>query len=218
MILILLFAGSIKSVSIIGKSNMELQTLLYLVVYLFNVLFISTLALRFVFPLISLEGNNFWKIKSSPLPINKYLRSRILPILIVILVIGQLISFFSSRTYSNELIQFAAILTFFVSISLIYLNFGMGGLFAVYNEKNPIRISSSQGASLSFLLSLVYMVFIVSIIFLPITDYFYRYRGIVRNDITFYSLNSALLIIGFVSIIISILFYTLLKKSLERDF
>jgi O-antigen/teichoic acid export membrane protein len=61
----------------------------------------------------------------------------------------------------------------FVTITLVSLNFGMGAAYANYKEKNPIRVASSQGASLTFLFTIIYLVFLIVLLFAPLTNYFY---------------------------------------------
>jgi hypothetical protein len=47
-----------------------------------------------------------------------------------------------------------------VTVLLVALNFGMGAVFVNYKERNPIRIASSQGASITFLFTIVFLVFL----------------------------------------------------------
>ena len=56
--LITVFISSISGIDIIilKAYNEYLKTLVYLIVSLFNVFLVASLSLRFVFPLISLEG------------------------------------------------------------------------------------------------------------------------------------------------------------------
>jgi hypothetical protein len=59
-----------------------------------------------------------------------------------------------------------------LSLTMAALNMGLGGYFANFQEKNPIRIASSQGATLTFLITLVYLILLVGIITIPITGHF----------------------------------------------
>ena len=56
--LITIFISSISGIDIIilKAYNQYLKTMIYLIVTLFNVFLVASLSLRFVFPLISLEG------------------------------------------------------------------------------------------------------------------------------------------------------------------
>ena len=70
--LITVFISSISGIDIIilKAYNEYLKTLVYLIVSLFNVFLVASLSLRFVFPLISLEGEALWKIRSAPINFN----------------------------------------------------------------------------------------------------------------------------------------------------
>jgi hypothetical protein len=66
----------------------------------------------------------------------------------------------------------ASVTALFVSLALVGLNVGAGSYFAMYKEKNPIRVASSQGASLTFLASMVYLTIVVAIMLIPLNRYF----------------------------------------------
>lgn len=174
ILLITVFISSLRSIDVIitNAYNTQIKTLVYLIVYLFNVFLIASLSLRFVFPLVSLEGETIWKIRSSPLNYKKLLITRLLIYFSVIFIIGQLLNFFSNYRFSIQLAAISQLNTTFVTITLVSLNFGMGAVFANYKEKNPIRIASSQGASLTFLFTIIYLVFLIILLFPPIINYF----------------------------------------------
>lgn len=174
LFLITVFISSLGSVDVIimNAYNTQIKTLVYLIVYLFNVFLIASLSLRFVFPLVSLEGETIWKIRSSPLNYKKLLITRLVIYFSIIFLIGQLLNFFSNYRFSIQLVVISQINTFFVTVTLVALNFGMGAIFANYKERNPIRIASSQGASLTFLFTIIYLVFLIILLFFPISNYF----------------------------------------------
>jgi hypothetical protein len=80
IILITVFISSISGINniILKAYNDYLKTVIYLVITLFNVFLIASLSLRFVFPLISLEGDTIWKIKSAPINFNHLLLKRLI--------------------------------------------------------------------------------------------------------------------------------------------
>jgi hypothetical protein len=91
----------------------------------------------------------------------------------------------------------------------------MGSLFLNLKEKSPIRLASSQGASLTFLFTIMLLVFIIALLFFPIYNYyndFLSYQARLRN-IFFFSI-----VISLISLIISFISFSLLAKSLKRDF
>jgi cytochrome bd-type quinol oxidase subunit 2 len=102
------------------------------------------------------------------------------------------------------------------TITLISLNFGMGGLFANYKEKNAIRLASSQGASITFLFTLLYLVLLILILFIPVSNYFYAMaRGI---NISIWNLLSTSLLLLVMTIIISTFSIRFGLKSFTKDF
>lgn len=197
--LITVFVSSISGIDIIilRAYNQYLKTLIYLIVTLFNAFLIASLSLRFVFPLISLEGEALWKIRSAPINFTKLLGKRLLIYFLIIFFIGQMISFFSNYQFPLQLSVVAQINTFLATITLVSMNFGMGGLFANYKEKNAIRLASSQGASLTFLFTLLYLVLLIIILFIPVSGYFYSLeRGVNYSLINLLSTTIVLLILA----------------------
>jgi ABC-2 type transport system permease protein len=216
MVLILLFISSVSSVVLIGQYNYYLQSIVYMTVFLFNVLLISTLSLRFVFPIISLEGITFWKIKTSPVNIHKYFFIRLMPYIILIFIISQLLSVFSNYQYSIHLKIMSALINALIVTGLIFINFGLGAYFADYKEKNPIRIASSQGASITFLIVILFLVALIAGSFRPFLVYFESLAKFRIYNIS--ALLEVSIYIAIVSILVSIIFYRIALRSLKKDF
>lgn len=170
--LTIVFMSSVAGIRYIGLGNFYLQTGIYLSVFLFNMLLISTLSLRFIFPMISLEGYSFWKIKSAPVDNSFLLRKKVIPMGTFILLISTGLSYFINFRFDLIFEISTLLINLISSATIIMVNLGMGGLFANYREKNTIRISSSQGASITFLLVIIYILFIVILLFMPISHYF----------------------------------------------
>ena len=172
--LITIFILSISNVDvmIMNASNIYLKTIVYLIIYLFNVFLIASMSLRFIFPLVSLEGETIWKIRSAPVNYKKMMLTRLFIYFSVIFVIGQVLNFVSNFQFSIMLSVISHLNTAFVTITLVALNFRMGAAYANYKEKNPIRVASSQGASLTFLFTIIYLVFLIILLFAPLSNYF----------------------------------------------
>jgi RsiW-degrading membrane proteinase PrsW (M82 family) len=91
----------------------------------------------------------------------------------------------------------------------------MGGYFLNFKEKNPIRISSSQGASITFLFVIIYLVILVALMFIPVYNYFksaHAYLDAPLHDLILTSL--ALFIM---SLIFAFIFINIGLKSFRRD-
>ncbi len=217
MFLITIFISSISGIDLIilNAQNQYLKTIIYLIVTLFNVFLIASLSLRFIFPIISLEGEVIWKIRSAPINFNKLLSTRLTIYFFIVLFISQIISFFSNYHFPLKLSLVAQLNSAITTITLVSLNFGMGGIFANYKEKNAIRIASSQGASITFLFTLLYLVLIIVILFIPVSNYFYSIEH--RLEISSWELISSSLILVILAVIISFTSIKLGFKSFTQD-
>jgi len=175
--LIAIFVLSISSVNVIilNAYNIYLKTVVYLIVYLFNIFLIASMSLRFIFPLVSLEGETIWKIRSAPIDYKKLMLTRLFIYFLVIFSIGQILNFVSNFQFSFLFVSISQLNTAFSTITLVTLNFGMGSAYVNYKEKSPIRVASSQGASLTFLFTIIYLVFLIIILFAPLSNYFFAY-------------------------------------------
>lgn len=179
-VLIVVFTGSISRLQI-GFHQPFLETVSYLVLYLFNAFLISSVAIRFVYPIISTEGQNFWVIRSAPVLLPKVYWLKFFLAVIPIALVAEILNFFthSGLVDTGRLMMVAAVNVPFMALALVGMNLGAGSFFANFKESNPIRIASSQGATLSFLVNILYLIILVAVLFFPLFRYFealYLYR------------------------------------------
>lgn len=216
LLLTIIFISSVSGIKFVGIGNYNLQTIIYLSLTLFKLFFISTLSLRFIYPLISLEGQSFWKLKSSPVKTNTILKTKLVLFSSFILLAGFGLSVLSKTQFGIGLTIFSLIITMFASVTMIAINFGIGGLFANYKEKNAIRLSSSQGATLAFLLNIFYMLFITMLMFKPVSEFLLS--RMIHFTFDFISFYKILIPVGVLSSLIIFFSFRLAYKSLQKDF
>jgi len=216
LLLILIFLLSVKGIRYKGLGNFYLQTGIYLSVFLFNLLLISTLSLRFIFPVISLEGEAFWKIKSAPVHPSNIIINKLFLFGLFILFISLLLTYFSNYRFEFHIKLMSFIISFIATTTIIFINLGMGGFFVNYKEKNAIRIASSQGASITFLLNIAYMLFIIIVIFKPISNYFLSLM--LRKTFEVSNMLYPLFPITIVSTIAIYISLNSIYKTLKKDF
>lgn len=221
LILIVVFVSSLRGLRFAIRFA-ELQLLTYLVLFAFSAFLSSSLALRFIFPMISLEGKPFWSIISSPFPLRKLYTLKLLIGFGLLGVTAAVVSTFMNLPFRRltpeaiYLLWFGLFSSLSIAAAMVCLNLGLGGYFANFQEKNPIRVASSQGATLTFLVSLVYLVFLVLIVILPLSRFFEA--AFIRAPFNPAGLFISSVILGIVSGIAA-LFGTLVGlSSLKRDF
>lgn len=216
ILFMLIFNISIIHVNL-GKVQPFLYSVFYTVVYLFTAFLLASLAVRFAYPAISIEAQSFWKIKSSPILLSKYFRVKYLLYIIPTIILGFLLVVFSNweHRYELRLIIYILFNVLFLSITLITLNISAGCLFSNFDEKNPIRVASTQGASLTFLLSLIYLVIASAMIFNIFDNYFISKR--LKEYLSEELILKSLAITSIISAAISFTAYLIGLKSLKRD-
>jgi ABC-2 type transport system permease protein len=216
VLLLLIFLVSIGSLEL-RLSQPFMQAVSFLTIFLFNGFLVASIALRFVFPAVSLEGDVFWAVRTSPLSLSKLYWHKFSIALVGLLVLGEGLAVSSVALLREDpvLITFSALCTLFVVLALIGLNLGAGSYFAVYSEKNPIRVASSQGASLTFLASMIYLTAVASLLVLPLHGYFeklIRY-GVSESSWTYLPV----IVIGTVSLLICVTFTSVGLRAIKRD-
>ena len=216
LFLIAVFMVSLSGIDgkLLNANNYSLRAIIYITIFLFNLFLISSLSLRFAFPALSLEGDAYWKLKSSPISMKKYMIVKFLTIFLIIFSLGQGLNYFTHIAFSRDLYLSSSINTGFITLATVSFNFGMGSFFINLKEKSPIRLASSQGASITFLFTIVLIIVLVALLFVPIYNYyndFFSFQDRLKNIY----LNS--LITSVISITISIIAISLSKKALTRD-
>ena len=172
-VLLLVFLVSISSLDL-RLTQPFLQTISYLVVFLFDGFLIASISLRFVFPALSLEGDAFWCIRSAPVSLRRLYLQKFIGSFLLIVTTAEILSVASTSMLRDSpvLVLVGSLCTAFVALGLTSLNLGAGAYFATFREKNPIRIASSQGASLTFLAGMVYLGAVVALLVVPLNRYF----------------------------------------------
>jgi hypothetical protein len=216
-----LFAISVSNINL-TLHIMDVQLLTYLVMFVFGGFMISSIALRFVFPMIGLEGQTFWALRSSPIKESKIFFIKFVLGIVLVLPIAEYIAIasnipFISKTELRSLfLWFGIFNAFWISLTMVSFNLGLGGFFANYLERNPIRAASTQGATLTFLAALLYLIVIVVIILVPVSGYFaalFQFK-IFRVQ----TILTAGMILAVVSVLLSALGFIVGLRSMRRDF
>jgi ABC-2 type transport system permease protein len=195
-----------------------LQTVSYLVVLLFNAFLVASIALRFIFPAMSLEGMSVWKVITSPVQRQKIFWLKLSVGLFITILLSESLVVFSHWSLAvNPVLQSTALLIMIgIAFFATSVNMGIGTYFADYREKNPIRIASSQSATLAFILCIIYLALVVAVMFIPYLKYFTSLQQ--QGESTNTWMMPAALIILFGSIIMGGASIIMGVKALKRDF
>ena len=221
IVLTALFGVSVGSLNL-RLRVMDVQLMTYLVLFAFGGFMTGSVALRFVFPMVGQEGMSFWLLRSAPLDPRKIYAVKFVIGFVLVFALAVWIALAGNIPFVRWsarrplLLWFGYYEAFWTSFAVVGLNLGFGSFFANFQEKNPIRAASSQGATLTFLLTLLFLAVQVAIIILPLVAYFESLFHFVRFDL------SAIVVPGTLFAVVSMLTAVgataVGLRALSRDF
>ncbi|MBI5555500.1 MAG: hypothetical protein HY920_06605 [Elusimicrobia bacterium] len=173
---------------------------------------VAAVALRFVFPQVSLEGNSFWIIRSSPLSVNRFMWEKFWLSVIPLAVLSAALIWFSNIVLkaSTFMMTFTTLTVFFLTLGLTGMGIGMGAYFPRFKVENIAQIESSMGGVLYMVFSLFYVGFTISLEAWPVRMYVLGQTGS-----KFYSSTLLLGIAGTLLVINILALYLPMKMGIK---
>lgn len=166
----------------------------------------AAIGLRFTFPAISLEGNNYWILRSSPLSIPGIMREKLLISLLPSLIIGVVLITFSNHLLSAD--RFVSVLSTFTiivaAVVISVMGIGIGALFPDFRVENIHQLESSYGGFIYMACAMGYLSLVVGTQAWPVQMHFaerfgrhhpWDWRGVALCSAIFVGLNAAAVII-----------------------
>ncbi|MGA3286860.1 MAG: hypothetical protein ABSD46_05515 [Bacteroidota bacterium] len=221
IILTVLFSVSVSNLNL-RLHVLDMKLITYLVLFAFGGFMVGSLALRFVFPLIGLEGQAFWTLRTSPIKESKIFMVKFFMGFLIVLILAEYIAISSNIPFTkitemrSLLLWFGIFSAFWISLTTVTLNLGFGGYFANYFERNPIRAASTQGATLTFLVTIIYLIVLVALVFVPISAYFTTVFRFQYFPIKLIVLPGTLFAV--ISCLLSVFGLIIGLRSMHRDF
>lgn len=158
---------------------------------------LSAMAVRFIYPSISLEGKNFYLIKSSPLSMKEFVLAKFLMNLLPFLILGEFLIVASNLLLkvTTFMMVLGAVTIFFMVFGIVGLGIGIGAIFPRFHVDNPTRIATGFGGFLYMILALLFIAFTVLLIAYPTYIIFFAHLrhyklgidGIIKSIICFSS-------------------------------
>jgi ABC-2 type transport system permease protein len=184
----------------------------FTLIFGFNSFLIVSLAVRFVYPMLSLEGESFWQLRSSPIDLRRIFYSKLLPSIILLSLIGVVLGYAAPSPFKNfhGLIPTSMVYGFVGGIIFPSMVMVFGGAFVDYKEKSPVRISSSHGATISLLVSIGVMAILSVVVFNRTFSYF-SYRVNLPVDV------SGVWVLGLVALFCVAMAHVFGMKALRAD-
>ena len=131
---------------------------------------LSAIAIRFAFPAVSLEGQAFWILQTSPISLSSLLWSKFWLNFVPLLVLGELLVFLSNLLLRvAPWMMFLSLATvFFMTIGIAAIGVGIGAMYPKFNFDNAAEIPTSFGGAVCMIVSIAFIGVIVMIEAWPI--------------------------------------------------
>ena len=144
---------------------------------------LATVAVRFVFPMVSAEGRAFWLIRKSPVDMHDFLWSKFWTGLIPVLLLIETLTIAANELLDVDpfLKTVAAVAILLLSFALVGLATGLGARYPRFTADNPSDVSGSYGGVAFMVVAVLLVIATIALVGWPSTTYLYyqvRHRPI----------------------------------------
>jgi ABC-2 type transport system permease protein len=131
---------------------------------------LSILTTRFVYPMLSLEGKQYWVIGLSPTASRWLIWEKYGLCVAGTLIVGGTLMLFSNHVLNVRPVMAVVGLVTFVTLAvgLTSLSVGLGALFPNFKEDNPAVIANGLGGTLNIVISLGYIIANIALLVPPV--------------------------------------------------
>ena len=144
---------------------------------------LATVAVRFVFPMVSAEGPAFWLIRKSPISMHDFLWSKFWTGLVPIVVLTETLT-----VAANTLLDVDPVLKIVTAAAIVGLSFalvglaaGLGARYPRFTADNPSQVAGSYGGVAFMIVAVMLIIVTVALLAWPTSTYLYyqlRHRPI----------------------------------------
>lgn len=169
---------------------------------------VSAVSVRFVYPMVSLEGRSWWVIASSPLNERNYLWSKFMVSILPLLFLSELLLIVTNilLKVSPFMMWLSAGGIFVMTFGITGLGVGMGALYPRFNVENAAQISVSYGGVTYMILSMGFIAVSVVLLATPASAIFNaQVHGQTVGSFLWWALIIAFLLVTVLSIATAII-------------
>lgn len=119
----------------------------------------SAVAVRFVFPAVSLEGESFWIVRSSPLPLKDFLWAKFWSSVLPLLVLAEVLIVLSNILLKVSLLMMiiGVATVFLMTFGIAALGVGMGAAFPRFRYENAAQIPTGFGGIAYMIVTMLFI-------------------------------------------------------------
>jgi ABC-2 type transport system permease protein len=133
----------------------------------------ATVAVRFVFPLVSSEGAAFWIIRTAPVELRHFLWSKFWTGLVPLLVLSECLTIAGNELLGVDpfLKRVAAVTIVFMTFALVGLATGLGARYPRFAADNATQVAGSYGGVAFMILAVLFVIVMIALVGWPSSVY-----------------------------------------------
>ncbi len=134
----------------------------------------SAVAVRFVFPAVSLEGASFWIIRSAPLSLKAFLWAKFWSSLLPLLALAEVLIVLSNKLLKVTpfMMGLGILTTFLMTFGITALGVGLGAVFPKFKYENAAQIPTGFGGIVYMLLTMLFIGLVITLEAWPVYKIF----------------------------------------------
>ena len=124
---------------------------------------VASLAVRFIFPAVSVEGFSYWIIRSAPISLRRFLWTKYWIYAPPLVVIAEILIVLSNYLLDVTPLMMAVstVTIFFVVLGIVGLGVGLGAVYPRFETENIAQVATGFGGLIFMILSALYVAAVV---------------------------------------------------------
>ena len=140
---------------------------------------LSSIAVRFVFPAVSMEGTSFWIVRTSPVSMSSFLWSKFATGFVPIVFFATFLTIAANQMLGVHpfLKALTAVAVVFMSLALVGLAAGLGAQYPRFGAENVNQIAGSYGGVVFMVMAVAFICIEIALLAWPTSIFlFYEFR------------------------------------------
>lgn len=137
---------------------------------------LASVAIRFVFPSVSLEGGAIWVIRRSPVKMSSFLWEKYFAFLLPLLLLGEILMVGSNLLLGVDrfMMALSTASIFLITLGITGLGVGMGAMYPRFRYENIAEVAAGAGGIIYMILCLSYIGTVIVLEARPVYVHFKR--------------------------------------------
>ncbi|HXG57923.1 MAG TPA: hypothetical protein VNL91_02780 [Thermoanaerobaculia bacterium] len=141
---------------------------------------VAAVCLRFAYPSVSAEGKAFWLLRAAPVSYRRFLLVKVVIYGVPLTAMAVLLTAVANAILDAGAVVWTFTLTgsVIISVTLVCLGVGMGGIAPRFDAENPLQVGLSLGGFAYMAVSMLYVAWVMFLMARPVMRYlFWRVFG-----------------------------------------